>query len=98
MTNSTDIHRGIAQVIFNKADISDEERNFSKRVVFGVIYGAGARTVALQTKRTVAEAEQILCMLKTAFPQMEVYRQRVIECARHDGFVRTISGRRRYLP
>uniref|UniRef100_A0A0A9XE23 DNA polymerase I n=1 Tax=Lygus hesperus TaxID=30085 RepID=A0A0A9XE23_LYGHE len=37
-------------------------------------------------------------MLKTAFPQMDVYRQRVLESARQYGFVRTLAGRVRYLP
>lgn len=98
LTKSTDIHRAIAEKLFRKHPVSSEERTLAKRVVFGVLYGAGPRTLAAQLDVSVERALQVSSSLKTAFPHIDTYHHRVIDHGRADGFVRTISGRLRYLP
>ena len=98
LTKSTDIHRAIAEVIFKKKSVSDEERTLAKRVVFGMLYGAGPKTLAAHMGVNVERALSITSLLTSAFPGIETYHRRVIEESRVNGFVRTISGRLRYLP
>lgn len=93
-----DIHRSIAEVLFKKAPVTAEERNLSKRVVFGVLYGAGPRTLASQMGVTVERAVFVSSLLKGAFPSIHTYHKKTLEQGREDGFVRTISGRIRHLP
>ncbi|KAG5493905.1 hypothetical protein JKF63_01737 [Porcisia hertigi] len=98
LTASTDIHRTIAEVVFKKKPVSSEERSLAKRVVFGVLYGAGPKTLATHMGVTVDRALHITSLLKNAFPGIDTYHRRVIEESRANGFVRTLSGRLRYLP
>ncbi|TPP40048.1 DNA polymerase A family protein [Leishmania donovani] len=98
LTTSADIHRAIAEVVFKKKPVSTEERSLAKRVVFGVLYGAGPKTLATHMGVTVDRALHITSLLTNAFPGIDAYHRRVIEEARANGFVRTLSGRLRYLP
>ncbi|MEO1006261.1 MAG: DNA polymerase I, partial [Cyanobacteria bacterium J06638_38] len=41
--NSKDVHRVTAQLLFDKEDITSEERRLGKIINFGVIYGMGAQ-------------------------------------------------------
>ena len=41
--NSRDVHRVTAQLLFDKEDITSEERRLGKIINFGVIYGMGAQ-------------------------------------------------------
>jgi DNA polymerase I len=98
LTRSADIHRAIAEVVFRKKPVSSEERTLAKRVVFGMLYGAGPKTLAAHMGVNVERALHITSLLTSAFPGIETYHRRVIEECRVNGFVRTISGRLRYLP
>lgn len=98
LTSSADIHRAIAEVVFKKKPVSSEERTLAKRVVFGMLYGAGPKTLAAHMGVTVERALHITSLLTNAFPGIETYHRRVVEESRVNGFVRTISGRLRYLP
>lgn len=98
LTTSADIHRAIAEVVFKKKPVSTEERSLAKRVVFGVLYGAGPKTLATHMGVTVDRALHITSLLTNAFPGIDAYHRRVVEEARANGFVRTLSGRLRYLP
>ncbi|CAG9581974.1 putative mitochondrial DNA polymerase I protein A [Leishmania major strain Friedlin] len=98
LTTSADIHRAIAEVVFKKKPVSTEERRLAKRVVFGLLYGAGPKTLATHMGVTVDRALHITSLLANAFPGIDAYQRRVIEEARTNGFVRTLSGRLRYLP
>ncbi|ESL07740.1 mitochondrial DNA polymerase I protein A [Trypanosoma rangeli SC58] len=98
MTNATDIHRKIAETIFRKSPATSEERTLAKRAVFGMLYGAGPRTLATQMGGSVEQAVHVMSLFKTSYPQIDRYHRRVIEQCRADGFVRTMSGRIRFLP
>lgn len=98
LTGTTDIHRAIAQVIFKRNAVTAEERGMAKRVVFGALYGAGPRLLAAQMGVTVERALHVSGLLKSAFPQITAYTERLLQQSRADGYVRTISGRIRFLP
>ncbi|KAF8276807.1 putative mitochondrial DNA polymerase I protein A [Trypanosoma cruzi] len=98
MTNATDVHRNIAENIFRKSPVNVEERTLAKRVVFGMLYGAGPRTLATQMGVPMERALHVMSLFKASYPQIERYQRRVIDQCRTDGFVRTMTGRIRSLP
>ncbi|EKF33512.1 mitochondrial DNA polymerase I protein A, putative [Trypanosoma cruzi marinkellei] len=98
MTNATDVHRNIAENIFRKSPVNAEERTLAKRVVFGMLYGAGPRTLATQMGVSMERALHVMSLFKASYPQIERYQRRVIDQCRTDGFVRTMTGRIRTLP
>nr|CCD13042.1 unnamed protein product [Trypanosoma congolense IL3000] len=98
LTNSGDIHSTIAKTVFRKSDVTPEERNLAKRVVFGILYGAGPRLLAQQMGVSIEKALRISSLFKSSFPRVDSYQREVIEQCRTDGFVRTLSGRIRHIP
>lgn len=66
---SGDVHRLNYSFFFGKPpeDVTDEERNAVKAVVFGVIYGKGSYTLAQDLKCTEREAEVLLTKLFTTY-------------------------------
>ncbi|CAD2219750.1 DNA polymerase family A, putative [Angomonas deanei] len=97
LSHATDIHRAIAEKIFGRA-VTQEERTLAKRVVFGILYGAGPQLLASQSNISVERAQSIAGQFRAAYPHIESYHQRVLEQGKADGYVRSISGRLRSLP
>ena len=78
-------------------DITKEERNIAKTIVFGVMYGRGPRAVARALKITEKEARNIIAMFFGRYP---IARQWLIDTtnrAKIDGYVRNLYGRKRRL-
>lgn len=95
-----DIHRLVASKVFNKPEeeITKEERSTAKGVVFGVMYGRGAKSVAEQFGMTEEEAKRVIETFFSMFPQarkwLEEQQQLAIKC----GYVKSFYGRKRRLP
>ena len=94
-----DVHRRIASIVFSKevGSITKEERTAAKRVVFGCLYGMGARALAAHLGKPMEEAMRITEQFKACFPHIDQYIAHVIKTCRKDGLVRTLSGRWRKL-
>jgi DNA polymerase I-like protein with 3'-5' exonuclease and polymerase domains len=62
MDTEGDIHRVNCKFFFNveTKDVTPEQRNSVKSVVFGAIYGRGARAISSQTGQTVEEIKILL--------------------------------------
>jgi len=95
-----DIHRETASRLFEvePADVTREQRDFAKRINFGIIYGMGPAKFARETGVGFAEARRFIENYLATFSGIKDYLGRTIERARTDGYVATILGRRRYLP
>nr|AAM81962.1 DNA polymerase I-like protein A [Trypanosoma brucei] len=98
LTKSGDIHRSIAEIIFRKTSVTGEERSLAKKVVFGILYGAGPRGLAQQMGVSVEQALRVSSLFKSCFPTVDAYQRRIIDQCRSDGSVRTLSGRVRSIP
>lgn len=94
----TDIHTRIAEKVFQKLSISPEERNLAKRIVFGTLYGGGANSLAAQLSIPIETVRRVVHGIQHSFPSLDRYREKLIEEGRVNGYVRTLSGRIRYLP
>jgi DNA polymerase-1 len=95
-----DVHRYTASLLFGKpeAEVTDAERNRAKTVNFGIIYGMSAYGLSKELNVSVIEAENFISDYFNRYPKVKDYIQEVYNQAGKDGYVKTILGRRRYLP
>ena len=98
--NKEDIHRRTAAEVAGISidQVSDEQRARAKAVNFGIIYGSSAFGLSQQLGIAAGEAQETI---NAYFKQYEGVRRFLDETtaqAKKDGFVRTLMGRRRYLP
>ncbi len=97
--NGEDIHRSTAAKVFNVAleEVTKEQRSNAKTVNFGIIYGVSAFGLSNQTSLSRAESAALIDAYYKTYPKLKSYMQGQVEFARENGYVETISGRRRYL-
>ncbi len=95
-----DIHRQTAALIFGvpREAVTREMRDRAKTVNFAVIYGIGAFSLANRLGISNAEGKQFIEAYFERFPGVRAYLDRQIELAREQGYVETLTGRRRYIP
>ncbi len=97
--NGEDIHTLTASKVFNvkKELVTKEMRRLAKTLNFGVIYGMGARAFAAQSGLDQNAAKKMIAEYFEAFPRVKSWQEETIENARRDGFVKNLSGRKRYF-
>lgn len=95
-----DIHAATAAVIFGKPleEVTKFDRNFAKRVNFGILYGMGAFRLARESDLTLAEARVFIDTYFSRLPNVLKYIEETKEKARTQGYVETLFGRKRYFP
>lgn len=93
--SGADLHRVTAAQVFNVAQdqVSREQRDFSKRLNFGVVYGIGAQRFAMLTGMSVPEAENILRKYFATYRQLDTYLHDAADRAVRERQARTGSGR-----
>ncbi|BAZ85803.1 DNA polymerase I [Dolichospermum compactum] len=92
-----DIHTVTAKLVFEKAEVTSEERRFAKTINFGVIYGMGSLKFANSTGIDKANANEFIKRFNQRYPQVFKYLEEVKKQAIAYGYVETILGRRRYF-
>ncbi|HEX8561836.1 MAG TPA: DNA polymerase I [Flavobacterium sp.] len=97
--NNLDIHKSTAAQVFNVPldEVTREQRSHAKTVNFGIIYGVSAFGLSNQTNLTRGESADLIEAYYKTYPRLKAYIQEQIQIARENGFVQTVSGRRRYL-
>jgi DNA polymerase-1 len=96
-----DIHDFTARQIFNVGSgesIDGNQRRIAKSVNFGLLYGMSDFGLAQRLEISRAEAKEMTQAYFARFPSVRAYIQSVIDQGRDQGYVRTILGRRRYMP
>jgi DNA polymerase-1 len=73
-------------------------RSRAKTINFATIYGQGAHALSRQLKIEYAEARHFISTYFERFSGIRRYLDAMVEFARQNGYVQTISGRRRYIP
>ncbi len=98
--SGADIHRATAAKIYHEKleEVTDEQRRNAKTANFGIIYGISAFGLSERLGIPRGEAKELIEGYLRTYPQVAAYMQTSIERARHDGYVTTILGRKRYLP
>lgn len=95
-----DIHRATAAQFWGilEKDVSKEQRNAAKFVVFGLMYGRGAESVAKQVKITKVEAESIIDQFFAKYPVARRWLDSTKKFTEGRGFSPGYFGRIRRLP
>ncbi|XP_058125219.1 DNA polymerase theta [Anopheles ziemanni] len=81
-----------------EADVSEELRNRTKAIVYGVIYGMGVRSMAAELQIDEDAARTLMEQFHASYPDIRRYTERVVQLTRQLGYIETLTGRRRYLP
>jgi DNA polymerase theta len=95
-----DVFRMIAGSLngIERAAVSDEQRQRAKQICYGIIYGIGARSLGEQLGLSEEDASVYIEKFKSRFSGIKKYLKTTVEGCRKNGFVVTVSNRRRYLP
>ena len=98
--NDIDLHvRTAARVLgIAEADVTDQQRSLGKTLNFGIIYGQTAYGLADDLGVTMQRAEELLAAHAEAYPGVAAWIAEVHQQAENTGEIRTLFGRRRYLP
>jgi len=97
--SGTDIHRVTAAQAY-KVDLEEvtrEMRDKAKTVNFGIIYGISAFGLQQRLNIPRKEASQLIENYFEKYPGVQEYIDSSIEFARENGYVKTQTGRRRYI-
>ncbi|HEU4789498.1 MAG TPA: DNA polymerase I [Flavobacterium sp.] len=97
--NNEDIHRSTAAKVFHVPleEVTKEQRSNAKTVNFGIIYGVSAFGLSNQTSLSRKESAELIDAYYATYPKLKSYMSNQVDFARKNGYVQTISGRRRYL-
>jgi DNA polymerase I len=95
-----DVHARTAALIFDKAraDVTPDERRAAKTINFGVIYGMGDSALAKQLGIPREQAAKFIEAYFARYAGVARFMEETVESARQGEAVRTVLGRRRFLP
>ena len=98
--NNEDIHTITASQVFNMPVemVSSIMRSRAKAVNFGIVYGIGAFSLSKDIGVAVFEAKKYIENYLNHYSGVREYMENVVKEAKENGFVKTLFGRRRYLP
>ncbi|WP_020402011.1 DNA polymerase I [Gracilimonas tropica] len=99
--NDEDIHARTAKEIFGLDSIEDvnaDQRRKAKEVNFGIPYGVSAYGLASRLGIENDEGKEMIDQYFERFPNILKYINETKEFAREHGYVKTMLGRRRYIP
>ena len=93
--SGADLHSVTAAQVFNlPADqVSRDQRDFAKRLNFGVVYGIGAQRFSMLTGLGVPEAENVLRKYFSTYRKLDTYLRESANRAVAEKEARTASGR-----
>ena len=98
--HNLDVHAMTAAKIFgiDIGDVTSDQRRIAKTANFGIMYGISSFGLAQRLRIPRAQAKKIIDDYFANFPSISTYIKGVIDSAKELGYVRTLFGRRRYLP
>ena len=98
--NDIDIHTKTAMDVFGveQEDVTKEMRRRAKTVNFGIVYGISDFGLAEQLGISRREAAEFIETYFEKFPKIRTYMNSLVEFCEKNGYVLTVSGRRRKIP
>ena len=95
-----DIHTRVASEIMGVPQdlVNYNMRRMAKAVNFGIIYGISDFGLSQNANLSVKKAREYIQLYFTRFPKIKSYLDGCVEQAKRDGYVTTLTGRRRQIP
>ncbi|MBQ7222058.1 MAG: DNA polymerase I [Bacteroidales bacterium] len=99
-SHGDDIHAATAAKIFKVpvGEVTKDQRRQAKTANFGIIYGISAFGLSQRLGISNRESKELITQYFESYPAVAEYIQKVADEAREKGYVKTIFGRRRFLP
>lgn len=93
--SGADLHKVTASQVFNVSldQVTKDQRDFAKRLNFGVVYGIGAQRFSIMTGLGVPEAENVLRKYFATYRGLDTYLRDAANRAVSERQARTASGR-----
>lgn len=93
--SGADLHRVTAAQVFGVSEdqVSKQQRDFAKRLNFGVVYGIGAQRFSMMTGVGVSDAEDVLKRYFATYKKLDSYLRESANRAVSEKQARTGSGR-----
>ncbi len=93
--SGADLHKVTAAEVFGVSvdQVTREQRDFAKRLNFGVVYGIGAQRFSIMTGLGVPEAENVLRKYFATYRGLDTYLHEAADRAVRERQARTGSGR-----
>ena len=99
--NDEDIHSRTAMEVFgidSAEDVTPDHRRKAKEVNFGIPYGVSAYGLSSRLGISNSEGKEMIDQYFERFPGIKRYIDETIEYAKEHSYVKTLMGRRRYIP
>jgi len=98
--NGADIHTTTAAKVFSVAEdaVTSDMRRTAKMVNFGIIYGISAFGLSQRLAIPRTEAADIIDAYFREYPAIREFMDDTVARARENGYVETLTGRRRSFP
>ena len=96
-----DIHTATAMEVFNiskKEDVTKQQRMAAKSINFGIVYGISSFGLSKQLDIPVKQAKEYINSYFAKYIGIKNWSDRIIEETKQKGYVKTITGRIRYIP
>src|SRR5262249_19861122 len=95
-----DVHTHTASLVFDvaRSDVTAEMRRRAKAINFGLIYGMGEPRLARDLGITRQEAASFIAAYFERFVGVRRFMEHTVELAREGEALKTLLGRRRFLP
>lgn len=89
-----DVHRSTASLIFDVPleEVSSDQRRIAKTINFGVMYGMGAHSLAMDLKITHSEAKQFIDQYFERYSAVHAFVESTQKTAEQEGQVKTLLG------
>ena len=93
--SGADLHKVTAAQVFGVPleEVTKVQRDFAKRLNFGVVYGIGAQRFSMMTGLTLTDAEDILRRYFATYRQLDTWLRDAAQRAIRERTARTASGR-----
>jgi len=98
--NNEDIHKITASNIFdiNIEYITDEQRQIGKKINFSILYGLSPFSLSKDLDISLSLAKEYIEKYMSQFPSIYLWMDKVIDETIKHGYVKTLFGRKRYIP
>lgn len=98
--NNEDIHTKTTAYLFDVSidKVTNAQRQIGKRINFSIMYGLTPYGLSKDLKIPMRDAKIYIDKFFAQYPGVQKWMEETINFAKENGYVKTLLGRRRYLP